>query len=193
MPEENENPMEQPNQEPAGGEGGSPNPTLTPEQMQAELEKLRADVKRVNRESADRRKKLEAYEEEERKRKEAELTEAERLTRQIQEAQAARERAEQALATAQLETAALAVAFELGFAHPPDALRLADLSRVTREEDGTYAGLQEALEPLAKEKRLPLREAAPGPPAVGTPKPAANVAKPGAAAPQQPPRRRSTL
>ena len=57
----------------------------TPEQLKAELETLRKALKEANREAADRRKKLDAIEEAENKRKEAELTEAQKLKKTLDE------------------------------------------------------------------------------------------------------------
>ena len=57
-----------------------------------EFEKLQKALKEANREAAERRKKLEAYEKAEAERKQAEMTELEKLQAQLKEAQAERDR-----------------------------------------------------------------------------------------------------
>lgn len=60
-------------------------PALTLEQATAELEAARKALKDANREAADRRKKLEAYEKAEQEKAAAELSETEKLKRQLDE------------------------------------------------------------------------------------------------------------
>ena len=60
----------------------------TPEEVQAELEKVRAALKAANAEAAQRRKKLDAYEAEEQKRKEAEMSEIDLLKQKVAESEA---------------------------------------------------------------------------------------------------------
>ena len=55
----------------------------TAEELQAELEKTALALKEANKEAADRRKKLNAYEEAEKKRLEAEMTEAEKTAAKL--------------------------------------------------------------------------------------------------------------
>lgn len=107
---------EMPTTEPAGEMPAvqpTPEPeSAKPEDLAAELEKARAALKSANKEAAERRKKLEAYEQEEVKRKEEELSEVERLTKQLAEAQTslkAKERAE--LRASAAEKAGLPKAF----------------------------------------------------------------------------------
>jgi hypothetical protein len=57
----------------------------SPEELQAELERVREALKKANKEAADRRKKLEEIERAEQKRKDAELSEMERLQKQLAE------------------------------------------------------------------------------------------------------------
>lgn len=58
--------------------------SVTPVDLQAELEAARKALKEANREAAERRKKLEAYEADEAKRKSAEMTEAEKLQKELE-------------------------------------------------------------------------------------------------------------
>lgn len=62
-----------------------PKPALTPEQALAELEATRKALKDANREAAERRKKLEAYEKAEAEKAAAELSETERLKKQLED------------------------------------------------------------------------------------------------------------
>jgi chromosome segregation ATPase len=91
----------------------------TPEQLKARLTEAEKRIKELNRESAERRKKLEAFELAEAKRKEAEMTETEKLKAELE-----RERGER------LQTLREVVAARTGL---PEAL--ADRLRgATREE-----------------------------------------------------------
>lgn len=66
------------------------------DELQAELDKARKALKDANKEAAERRKKLEEYEQAEAKRKQAEMTEAERAQARIKELEAqAAEQAQQ--------------------------------------------------------------------------------------------------
>jgi hypothetical protein len=69
-------------------------PTVTVETLQAELDKVTRALKDANSEAAKRRKALEAFEQAEAKRKEAEMTEAEKLTAKLEAAEAERKRLE---------------------------------------------------------------------------------------------------
>lgn len=62
-----------------------PKPAQTLEQVAAELEAARKALKDANREAADRRKKLEAYEKAEQEKAAAELSETDKLKKQLEE------------------------------------------------------------------------------------------------------------
>jgi hypothetical protein len=83
---------EMPTTEPAGEmPAAQPTPepeSAKPEDLAAELEKARAALKSANKEAAERRKKLEAYEQDEAKRKEAEMTELEKYQKRTAELEA---------------------------------------------------------------------------------------------------------
>jgi len=126
----------------------------TREALQAELENARAALKRVNAESAKRRKQLEAHETAEAKRKEAELSE-------VEKAQAAAQGWESKFdtLTAELDTARMRAAFydevdvqKLTFPNAQakkDAFALSDLSGVAMDED-EMTGMKEAVKALTK-------------------------------------------
>ena len=127
-------------------------PTL--EALQAELANAQSALKRVNAESAKRRKLLEAHEAAETKRKEAELSEVEKAQAAAKEW----EEKHQAL-TAKLNAAQMRQAFydeadaqKLSFVNPQakkDAFTLADTSGVATGE-GVMTGMPEAVKVLAK-------------------------------------------
>ena len=130
----------------------SGDPTL--EALQAELANAQAALKRVNAESAKRRKLLEAHEAAETKRKEAELSEVEKAQAAAKEW----EEKHQAL-TAKLNVAQMRQAFydeadaqKLSFVNPQakkDAFTLADVTGVATDE-GVMTGMPEAVKALAK-------------------------------------------
>ena len=127
-------------------------PTL--EVLQAELTNARAALKRVNAESAKRRKQLEAHEKAKADREAAELSE-------VEKAQAAAQDWENkhALLTAELDAARMRQAFydeadvqKLSFVNAQakrDAFALSDLSSVVMDED-EMTGMPEAVKVLVK-------------------------------------------
>lgn len=134
--------------------------------IQAELEKTRNALRNANKEAAERRKKLEAFEASERERQEKELSEAQKLAKRLEEHQAElaqerqlRETTEARLRRVLIENSVTLKAVDLGFEHPEDALALLDLSKVEITEEGKVKGFEKALEELAKSNRLPMRKA----------------------------------
>jgi hypothetical protein len=126
----------------------------TPEEIRAELERTRDALKKANKEAAERRKKLDAYEKAEADRKTAELSETDRL-------KAERDDLSKSLTTAQAdirsERAAHAVelvALALDFHDPDDAMRPEVLAAVEFDEDGRVdrTSVEKALKALAKAK-----------------------------------------
>lgn len=131
--------------------------TQTAEDLATELQRARDALKAANRESAERRKKLDEYEQAEQKRREAELSETEKLNQRLQEAEQAKA---QALATANdrlIRAAFVAAAAQHGAEHPADAYLLADRTNVTVDESGNVTGVTEAVKALVDGKRLTLR------------------------------------
>jgi len=127
-------------------------PTI--EALQVQLAEAHAAVKRVNAESAGRRKQLATYEAAEAKRKEAELSEVEKAQATAKDWESKFE-----LLTSELNVAQMRAAFydeadeqKLIFANPQakrDAFTLGDLSDVTMDEDG-MTGMPEAIKALVK-------------------------------------------
>lgn len=118
----------------------------------AELESLRAALKKANSESAARRIKLEEYEQAERERQEAELSETEKLKKKLAEAQTASERAAEEMRNIRIRHAVEMTAASMQFYDPADAFVLANLSGVAVEEGGAVTGVEDALKALAKSK-----------------------------------------
>ena len=61
----------------------------------------------------------------------------------------------------EMKAAAVAAAGEVGFRHPGDAWALIDPAKLTLKDDGTVDGLQDEINRLVKEQRLPMRGSAP--------------------------------
>lgn len=129
---------------PPAGNGATP----TPE----EVEQLRAALKAANKEAADRRKKLEALEAEDAKRKEAELSESQKAEKRAKEAEAKVLEMEQRWRDGMLRSAVTIAATQAQFYDPEDAYRLADLASLTVNNDGTVTGVDDAIKAMAKAK-----------------------------------------
>jgi len=149
-----------------GAAGGTPaavtapvtTPVMTPvttkvptvEELQAELEGLRQQLKTVNSESAGRRKKLEEIEAAEAKRKLAELSELDQLKAKLAEQEKARLEAESRANEALIRHAVEMAAATMKFHNPEIAYHLLDLAEVSIGEDGKVAGVEDALKKLIK-------------------------------------------
>jgi chromosome segregation ATPase len=142
-------------------------PNLT--DVQAELEKMRKALKDANKEAADRRKRLDELEAEEKKRKEAELSEVQKLQKQLADAKAAAEAREKEVETLRLRSAVESAATKLAFLNPADAYLLADLSGVEMTSDGKATGVEDALKALLKDR--PYLANGSKPDGKGTPRP----------------------
>lgn len=122
----------------------------------AELERTRAALKAANRESADRRKRLEQLEAAETARQQAEMTETDRLKAEIAEAKAQAQQAEARARETLVRSAFVAEAAKVGAAYPEDVHRLADLSGVDLDDTGTVTGVAAAVKALVDAGRIPL-------------------------------------
>lgn len=83
------------------------------------------------------------------------------------QAQLERDEALATLKQHKIHSAVVAKAAELGFAHPEDAIALADLSQAEVGEDGKIAGFEKSLEALAKAKPYLIGQVGAG---LGTPR-----------------------
>lgn len=132
----------------AAQENTDTKPAPSPEELQAELERTRKALNQANRESAERRKRIEAYEAEEQKKRDAELSEAERLKKERDALIAERDNAIAAHRKALIEAAVTLAAKDANLHNPQDAHVLADLSEVTIGEDGAVMGADKAIRKL---------------------------------------------
>jgi len=144
----------EPNLQQAGGDGE------TPERLLAELDETRKALQKANRESAQRRKKLEELEAREREREESELSEMEKMQRQLDEIKAEKEQALKNAQTIQIKAAIIAKASALNFNDPYDAYALVDKSQFEIDGDGV-TGVDEALKELADTKPYMIKKAKP--------------------------------
>lgn len=142
----------------AGGAGEGTSTTseggaMSPEQLQAELERTRAALKTANKEAADRRKKLEEIESNEAKRKESELTEVQKAAKRAEEAEASLKQTKDRYRTNAIRNEIKLYAQNAGFVDTNDAIALADMSGVDFDEaSDKVTGAKEAIDALAKAK-----------------------------------------
>lgn len=130
-------------------EGGA----MSPEQLQAELERTRAALKTANKEAADRRKKLEEIESNEAKRKESELTEVQKAAKRAEEAEASLKQTKDRYRTNAIRNEIKLYAQNAGFVDTQDAIALVDMSGVDFDEaNDKVTGAKEAIDALAKAK-----------------------------------------
>jgi hypothetical protein len=122
--------------------------------LQAELAELRTQLKRINRESASRRKQLEEFEAAEAERKKAEMSEVEKAQAAAAEAQRERDEALQKAQDLLIQSAFVAAASKAGVAHPDDVYRLADLSAVEIDDAGKVDGVEDEVKRLVEAGRL---------------------------------------
>jgi hypothetical protein len=136
-----------------------PAPVDTGTDVQAELERLRKALKETNKEAADRRKKLEAFEAAEKERQAAQMTELEKAQAQATEALKKAEEAEQARTATEakalerlMRAEVISAASQLGFNDPADAWNFIDRTKITVTDEDTFEGIDKALEAVVKSK-----------------------------------------
>ena len=130
---------------------------MTQEELVKEVEGAREQLKKVNSESAGRRKKLETLEKEKTDLAKEQLSESEKLQAEMKTLKTDHQALQASLNAERVRTAVLAKATELGFATPGDAYSLIDLSQV-ETTDGKVFGFDESLEALAKSGRLTMTD-----------------------------------
>ena len=131
---------------------------LTPEELQAELDKVRDALKRANDESAGRRKELEKIAAEKAEKDKAALSETEKLQAEVKAGKDAHRVLTAQLDAERVRTAILAEATKLGFASPEDAKALTDLSSIEISDDGKVTGFEKSLKALAESGRLAMAD-----------------------------------
>ena len=126
---------------------------MSPEQLQAELERTRAALKTANKEAADRRKKLEEIESNEAKRKESELTEVQKAAKRAEVAESDLKTVKERYRTNAIRNEIKLYAQNAGFVDTNDAIALVDMSGVDFDEaTDKVSGAKEAIDALAKAK-----------------------------------------
>ena len=135
------------------GEQKSEGGAMSPEQVQAELERTRAALKTANKEAAERRKRLEEIEANEAKRKESELTEVQRAAQRADNAEASLKQVKDRYRTNAIRNEIKLYAQNAGFVDTQDAIALVDMSSVDFDEaNDKVTGAKEAIDALAKAK-----------------------------------------
>ena len=130
---------------------------LTPEELKAELGEVREALKRVNAESAGRRKELEKIAAAEEERKKELLSETEKFQVEIKAVSEAHKALKAELSAERVRTAIIAEAMKLGFASPEDAMSLTNLAEIT-VTDGKVSGFEKSLKALADSGRLAMKD-----------------------------------
>ena len=119
--------------------------------LQAQLEETRKALKAANAEAADRRKKLQAFEEAETARKEAEMTEVEKANAKLAEMVAEHDALKQTLRDNALNAAIDLQAKTLNFRNTSDARARINRDALEYGDDEKWSGVEEALQALAKD------------------------------------------
>ena len=130
---------------------------LTPEELQAELDKVRDALKRANAESADRRKKLGDIEAWKAAQDKATLSETEKLQSEIKAGKDAHEALASELKAERIRIAIITEATAAGFANPEHAFALVDKSEV-EITDGTVSGFEKSLRALVESGALAMKD-----------------------------------
>lgn len=130
----------------------------TVEELLAERERMAAALKDANKESADRRKRLEALESAEKARAEAAMSETEKAAAKAKELEAQLNATVAELTETKISTAIEREAVRLGFTDPSDAAVMIDRKAISIDGK-SVTGVKEALEALAKAKPYLLRSA----------------------------------
>lgn len=122
------------------------------EETTVDVKAMQEALKKANHEAATNRKKLQAFEEAERKRKEAEMTELERIKAENERLQKKALEAEESAKRRALEAEVIRQSAALGYADAKDALAMLPVTEFEMNEAGEYVGIDEALKKLAEQK-----------------------------------------
>lgn len=122
------------------------------ERAMSTIRKQRESEKQLSRELKDARAKLAQFEEQEKKRSQAEMSEVERLQAANADLEARMRGLEAERETMIIRSAVERAAAGMGFHSLEDAYHLSDLSGIAIEDDGTVEGIDKALKALAKER-----------------------------------------
>ena len=128
-------------------DGDKKEPAETPEEIRARLASAEARIKLLNKESADRRKALEKFEAEDKKRKEAEMSEIDKATTRLSELESSLSQRDAELRTLRIQAAVERAAGKLKFRDPEDAYAMIapQLAALEIDEQGQVKGVEDAL------------------------------------------------
>ena len=152
MPEDNKG--GDPQAKPAGEmpKGSDDGKNASTDSLQAELAEVRKALKAANSEAADRRKKLQAFEDAEKKRKESEMSEVEKLNAQLVEMTSTQEQLQKSLQDTKLNAAIDVAAKTLNFINVDEARAHINRDALKLDDEGNWTGVKKALETLAEER-----------------------------------------
>lgn len=170
-------PGEMPTQPPAGETPTGQSTTPPPDELAAKLADAEKRIRELNRESADRRKKLEAFEQAEAERKSAEMTEAQKLQARLDKLEAEKTAAI-GKANAALVRAAVIAKASPRF-HDAEDVYMALKDKLTPNDAGEVEGLDEALAELEKAKPHWVKSDKPAAPKLAATAPGQNATAPG--------------
>lgn len=154
--------QQQPGEMPTNESGENPQPA-TGGKSDAELDTLKAALRKANAEAAERRKRIEQLEADEKRRADEQLSEVEKAVKRAAAAEAELESMRATLRERAIRYAVESEAARAGFVDPADAVALADLTAV-QYDDGTVTGAESVVKALAKAKPHLLKVAQPAPP-----------------------------
>ncbi|KPK91515.1 MAG: hypothetical protein AMJ88_13490 [Anaerolineae bacterium SM23_ 63] len=123
------------------------------ESLKEELKRTRNALRSANKEAKERRLRLKKLEEEETKRKQAEMSELEIAKEELEKASKERDRLRESRTELIIRHAIELGATKLGFVDPGDAFTLMDMKEIEiDDETGKVEGIDKALKALAKAK-----------------------------------------
>lgn len=122
--------------------------------LRADLASANARIAELNRESADRRRKLDKYEKDEKTRKEAEMSDLEKANGRVSELETAVSQRDAALRTIRIQTATERTASKMKFRDPGDVYRMLkdEISEVEIDEQGNSKEIDDKVKNLARVK-----------------------------------------
>ncbi len=126
-------------------------PPTSPEEMQAQLEKLQAALKKANGEAATYRHKARELDDLQKKLADEKLSTQEKLEKQLAELQSAHEALQREHQESTVNYAVQLRAAALGMAHPDKASRLIDWSSIEYDDLGRPTNIDDLLRGLLKE------------------------------------------
>lgn len=132
--------------------GQAPAATHTVAELQAQIERERAERQAANKEAQGMRAKLKALEDAEAKRAEANLSEQEKAIKRAEAAEARAQELETRHREITVRSAVQAAATQAGIIDPDAAYKLIDTGKITLDDSGNVNGVTEAVKALVDAK-----------------------------------------